>query len=1280
MIQESLERLIEIETPANPFPGLRPFEFYESHLFFGREGQNESLIEKLRRSRFLAVVGTSGSGKSSLVRAGLLPALLGGMMPGAGSAWRVALLRPGNDPLGNLARAFCSPDAFGAEEEAENRVLHSAITEATLRRGNLGLIEAVRQANMPPNENLLVIADQFEEIFRVEQAATREENANDKAAFIKLLLAAAAQRDLPIYVVLTMRSDYLGDCAQFQDLPEAINESQYLIPRLTRDQMRTAITGPVAVGGATIAPRLVNRLLNDIGDNQDQLPILQHALMRTWDEWREGDEVGRAFVVPPLGGQDAKIEADRLKAELRTRAPIDLADYEAIGGMAFALSRHADEAYEEVGQKLGENGQQLVERIFRALTEKGADNREVRRPVKLSELCAVTEASEGEVSAVIETFRAPGRSFLMPPAETPLTPETVIDISHESLIRNWKGDVQEKRLCEWVEDEARSARIYLRLLETALLHRQGEAALFRNPDLQLVLKWQAEANPNSVWASRYKPKSQTSHHATSTEPAPEDLFTIARDFLQASQRQEVEERAERERVQQERLVQAEELMKAQRLRLAAQALSAARLRQFLWALGAAGLLALLAAGIALRAYRHATHEKAKAEANEQRAHQLNYVANMGLAYTAFENGNAARGNALLNVFLPDLSHTSPAAQVERGFEWRYLWRRNHQETATLRGHASSVNMVIFAPDGQRLASASWDRTIKLWDVQSGKTVVTFTGHRDSVNAVAFTPDGQRLASASSDHTLKLWDVQSGQAIVTFNGHTDSVWSITCSPDGKTLASASNDKTVKLWDVASGRELATLTGHSASVNTIFFAPDGKLLATGSTDKTVKLWDVRSRQVVATLTGHEDLINSIAFGPDGQTLASASWDGTVKLWDLRSKRELATFSGHTSRVWAVAFAPDGKTIASGDDNGLVKLWDVRSRQPLRTLRGHAARIWSLAFARDSQMLASGSNSGTVKLWNTRSQPDVEMLKEHTDIIWSLAFTPDSQKLASGSSDYTVRLWDVRSGQELLTLKEHRGKVLSVVFAPDGKTLASASADRTVKLWDVQSGHLLATLSGHNDSVNAVAFAPDGQTLASGSDDGTVKLWLARSGQALATLQGHTGSVNALAFALDGQRLASGGADKTVKLWDLRSRKETATLVGHEDEVRSLTFASDSQLLASAGDDDVIKLWDVNRAKLNATLKGHSANVWSVDFGSRGNTLASGSDDHTVKLWDVRSYQELATLKEYPARVRTVAFAPDRLTLACGGGDYEGRGAATIKLWRAATEDEVTRQRNQ
>jgi energy-coupling factor transporter ATP-binding protein EcfA2 len=463
----------------NPFPGLRPFEFDESHLFFGRDGQSERLIAKLASTRFLAVVGTSGSGKSSLVRAGLLPALYSGFMPSAGSAWRIAIMRPGNDPLGNLARALNQLDVFGSDDEA-NRALQIAITEATLRRGSLGLVEAAREQQLPPTENLLVVADQFEELFRVEQGAKDAERENDRAAFVKLLLAAKAQCEVNIYVVLTMRSDYLGDCAQFWDLPEAINDGQYLIPRLTREQIRAAITGPIFVGGAEATPRLINRLLNDVGDNPDQLPILQHALMRTWDHWIEdcGLRIANANR-PPAPGH---------------RPPIDLEHYEAIGGMARALSLHADEAFNQLPD---DRHRVVAERVFKALTEKGPDNREIRRPVTLGALCLIADASEAEVKQVLEIFRAPGRSFVMPPVGTELKAESLIDISHECLMREWK------RMKDWVEDEARSVRIYRRLAETAKLNLKGEAGLWRDPDLQRALDWQTKSHLNEHWAARY---------------------------------------------------------------------------------------------------------------------------------------------------------------------------------------------------------------------------------------------------------------------------------------------------------------------------------------------------------------------------------------------------------------------------------------------------------------------------------------------------------------------------------------------------------------------------------------------------------------------------------------------------------------------------------------------------------------------------------------------------------------------------------------------------------
>src|SRR3989440_432491 len=469
MTPEGLTALSDVETSANPFPGLRPFEFGESHLYFGRDGQSDQLIRKLAATRFVVVVGTSGSGKSALVRAGLLPDLFSGFMSSAGSHWRIVVMRPSNDALGSLARALCATSVFGSEIE-ENAQIQTAITEATLRRGSLGLVEAVRQNRQPSNENLLVVVDQFEELFRFARVSASEQYRYEAAAFVKLLLEAARQREHSIYVVLTMRSDFLGDCAQFWDLPEAINEGQYLIPRMTRDQRAEAITGPIAVCGGRVTQRLVNRLLNDTGDNPDMLPILQHALMRTWENW-VGDH-----------------------AEGET---VDLRHYEAIGTMSDALSLHADEAW---GELPDERSRRVAERVFKALTEKGEDNREVRRPTVLGELCALTGATIAEVVSVLDVFRREGRSFLMPPASVPLDEESLVDISHESLIRNWQ------RLRDWVAEEAQSARIYRRLAETTALHLEGGEGLLQDPALQIALDWREKHKPNATWGHRYHPE------------------------------------------------------------------------------------------------------------------------------------------------------------------------------------------------------------------------------------------------------------------------------------------------------------------------------------------------------------------------------------------------------------------------------------------------------------------------------------------------------------------------------------------------------------------------------------------------------------------------------------------------------------------------------------------------------------------------------------------------------------------------------------------------------
>jgi len=464
----------------NPYPGLRSFEMNENDLFFGRDEQIDELLHRFSNHRFLAVLGTSGSGKSSLVRAGLLPALYGGFIVGGNSSWRVSIFRPGSNPIGNMAIEMNKQNLLGLSSTSEGQNIsdiQTAIIEATLRRSEIGIVEAIKQAKISNNDNILFVIDQFEELFRFKETSQSENEQDDAAAFVKLLLSAIKQKIFHIYIVITMRSDYLGDCAQFRDLPEVINESLYLIPRMTRDQLQEAICGPAAVGGGKITPRLVQKLLNEVGDNPDQLPILQHALMRTWDYWQ---------------------------ANKQDDETLDLNYYEKIGGMVEALSVHADQVFDELvkghPQDIAKRKQQLAEKLFRCLTIRGSDNREIRRPAKLNEICAITDAQEDELISLINIFRQKNCSFLAPPSSISLNSDTLIDISHESLIRQWK------RLREWVVQETEDCSMYARIIEAAQRYEKQKGELWYGTDLKLALDWWEKCKFPEAWARRCQMK------------------------------------------------------------------------------------------------------------------------------------------------------------------------------------------------------------------------------------------------------------------------------------------------------------------------------------------------------------------------------------------------------------------------------------------------------------------------------------------------------------------------------------------------------------------------------------------------------------------------------------------------------------------------------------------------------------------------------------------------------------------------------------------------------
>ncbi|HEY0003508.1 MAG TPA: hypothetical protein VGB17_01765 [Pyrinomonadaceae bacterium] len=1321
MIGQNIAFSREVEAQENPFPGLRPFEFGESHLYFGRDGQSEQLLKKLSATRLLAVVGTSGSGKSSLVRAGLLPTLFGGFMASAGSNWKVAIMRPGNNPLGNLAHSLNTPDVFGSEIE-ENAQLQTAITEATLRRGSLGLIEVVRQNRMPASENLLVVVDQFEEIFRFAEVSGSQQYQNEAHSFVKLLLEASRQREQAIYVVLTLRSDYLGDCALFWDLPEAINEGQYLIPRLTREQRREAITGPVAVGGAEITPRLVTQLLNEMGDNPDQLPILQHALMRTWECWRQE------------GAFDE---------------PIDIQHYEAIGGMALALSRHADEAYNELPD---ERSRLIAEKMFKGLTEKGADNRETRRPIELHEICSLTEASEDEVKAVIEPFRREGRSFLMPPASVPLQSSSLIDISHESLIRNWD------RLKQWVEDEGRSARIYLRLSETALLHEKGEAGLWRDPDLQLALLWREQSQPNRVWAERYNPNFEVAMRFLDASVAARDAEVLERErqrkrrlrwltfvvavlslllllslgalvFANQQRVRTVAALAEvqRERNESDRLKQLAELQRAAAEESALRAEEQSRIavaqksladeqtllavRKVEEAKESARIAAEQAAiarrneqqaraarSEALRSGAVAVEMRGKAEAEVKKNYDLSYVTAINFAQREFELGNNSRVQELLDQIYNFDPNKSP------GYEWYYLWGLNHLDQATIGRHDNTVRSVAISSNGV-LASGSYDGTLSLWSIYQNRMSdfdnlglstrksieYYYPGH---LTTLSFSHDGNVIAIGTKEGTVEIgqvvkfkadwnpdkqWDFKKLESFKLQKGQSETasgVLSLSFSPDDKYLAVSSSDKTIRLFDLTEHREKGTLYGHGAPVLSIAFSPQG-LLASSSSDKTVRLWDTNAmKEMPAPLfdtSAIKTTVLALAFSPDGKALAAGCEDGNLYLWSINSnaRAELQKFTGkHADAISSVAFSPDGKTLATGSGDKTLNIWDIKSKKIIKVLRGYDDGVTSVSFSPDGRFVASGSFDKQVRLGYVPAKEPVK-LDEQTDSVLSLAFSNDGKLLAMANYHEKVTLWDINE-QEKLRAFEHGGKY--VALSPDGKLLAMTGTDGIVKLWDVEHQTELKPLVGHTKEVFALTFSRDGM-LATGSVDETIRLWDVKAGKELAKHAGY--KVTAIAFSPDGGRLFAGSNDGSLGIWtinDTARKFETRKLINNGSTLpMTLAVSPDGKTLAVGYSDGEVTLSPADQPENWKLLAGHDKahQIYTVAFSSDSRTLASGGFDMTLKLWSVPTAQELLTLKDFKGAISALAFSPaaqERDLLVVGSA------LSPVRLYYAASKSAV------
>jgi WD40 repeat protein/predicted Ser/Thr protein kinase len=667
---------------------------------------------------------------------------------------------------------------------------------------------------------------------------------------------------------------------------------------------------------------------------------------------------------------------------------------------------------------------------------------------------------------------------------------------------------------------------------------------------------------------------------------------------------------------------------------------------------------------AVLAENRETGLRRKSESLRQELRSNLYLTEMNLA------GQAASTPSGLNRVRELLAHWDQQRPDLRNWEWYYLNSLCNQSLLTRMPHTQGVYHVAWSPDGQRLASASLDRSICILDESGERPPVRLSGHTSLVFSVSWSPDGQRLASASWDHSVRIWDTISGAEVFRFPGHSDDVCAVSWSPDGRLIASSGRDRVVKIWSATDGTVHKVLSGHEQTVTALSWHKDSRHLASASHDWTVRIWDVMEGVETHALRGHINWVNHVAWNPDGTRLASASNDETLRIWNPENGETEQILRGHVQGVSSVSWSPDGTRLASGSDDQTIKVWVAATGTAAFSLRGHSAALTSVAWNPNGARIASAGHDAAIKLWDAAPPAEVQGPANHDEPVRALAWCQNNSNLfASADSIGAVKIWDVTHREVKRSLRVNEARIYSLSWQPSGTRLAIAGANGVVRIWDLAAETKPLDLDGHKKDVYSVAWSPNGRRIASGSADKTIRIWDAASGRVSQVIENHDHYVLSVAWSPDSRKLASASGDSTVRIWDFGSGKEAFCYRGHQSQVVSVAWSPDGTKIASAGFDLTVHVWDPATGEAPSILHGHTTHIARVAWSPDGSRLASVGRDGTLKVWDVATGKEALTLTGHVGQVNAVVWSEDGAALISAGEDRQIRLHDATKGYFAA-----------